>query len=460
MSLPGTTDNPLRVAIVGAGPAGFFAAGALLKQKDVDVRVDIFDRLPAPFGLVRYGVAPDHAKIKSVRKVYTRTADDERVRFFGNVEFGSDVTRQELLARYDQVLYTVGAQSDRRLGIDGEDFEGSYSATEFVAWYNGHPDFAERSFDLSHTGAVVVGAGNVAMDVARILAKSVEELDVTDIAVHAVDALRDSQITDIYILSRRGPAQAKFTNPEIKEFGKIENAFPVVRAQDLELDDASAASLEGNRTATRNVDILRSFVELEDTEGRPRRVHFLFNTSPVEILGDEGQVTGVKVVRNELRPTESGYIQSYPTEEFDTLSAGLVLRSVGYRGVPLPDVPFADRRGTIPHADGRVLDAEGGEPLGREYVAGWIKRGPSGVIGTNKSCANESVQTMLADLSELSPVEDRDPASIEALLESRDVRYVSFDAWKRIDAEELAAGEARGRARVKFVTVDDFLERC
>jgi len=457
MSQIGHEDRPLRVAIVGAGPSGFFAAASLLKQKDVAVRVDMFDRLPAPYGLVRYGVAPDHPKIKSVEKGYARTAQDERFRFFGNVTFGSDVTHDELKAHYDQVLYTVGAQSDRRLGIPGEDLQGSTSATEFVAWYNGHPDYCDYSFDLSAKAAVVVGAGNVAMDVARILAKSVDELSSTDIAQHALDALADSQIEDIYVLSRRGPAQAKFTNPEIREFGEIQNARPIVHARDMELDDASAASLEGNRTGTRNVDILNGFVT-EDFGDRKRRVHFLFNTSPTEVLGD-GKVEAVKIVRNELRPTESGYIQSYATDETDVLEAGLVLRSVGYRGVALPDVPFDERRGTIPHTDGRVLTESDGEVVEREYVSGWIKRGPSGVIGTNKKCAVETVNSMLADVPNLPETERPQDDAITALLQERGVEFVTFEHWEAIDQHERAAGEDKGRPRVKLVRVEEFLER-
>lgn len=456
MSTLGTTARPLRVAIIGAGPSGFFATASLLKQKDVHVQVDLFDRLPAPYGLVRYGVAPDHSKIKSVRKVYARTASDERVRFFGNVDFGEDITRKDLKEHYDQILYTVGAQSDRQLNIPGEDLAGSYSATEFVAWYNGHPDYSTRHFDLSHKAAIVIGAGNVAMDVARILAKSVEELDASDIAVHAIDALHKSQITDIYVLSRRGPAQGKFTNPELKEFGQIEHAFPIVHKRDMELDPASLASLQGNRTATRNVDILKKFMELED-EGRPRRVHFLFCTSPVEILGEDGKVSSVKIVRNTLEAGDDGYIQSHATDEYDTIPAGLVLRSVGYRGVPLKDVPFDARRGTIPHTDGRVLEPETQQPVSGEYVAGWIKRGPSGVIGTNKSCAAGTVKSMMEDLHTLMPAPRT--GSIDELLSARGVQYVSFQDWERINAAEIAAGEARcaGRERVKFVTLDEFL---
>jgi ferredoxin--NADP+ reductase len=450
MTTLGTQDRPLKVAVVGAGPAGFYAAAALLKNKaGVDVRVDLFDRLPAPYGLVRYGVAPDHAKIKTVRKIYARTAQDERVRFFGDVEFGSDLTLEDLQARYDQVVFTVGAQSDRALGIPGEDLEGSYSATEFVAWYNGHPDYAERAFALDARAAVVVGAGNVALDVARILAKSVDELHPTDIAQHALDALRGSLIEDVYIVARRGPAQAKFSKKELREFGELEIAHAVVRQADFELDDASAAALESDSAARGNVEIMRSFFEL-DPGDKPRRVHFLFCTSPVEILGDDdGRVAGVRVVDNRLEPTDSGYIQSYPTETTHELDCGLVLRSVGYRGVALPGLPFDARRAVISNDDGRVTDADGAHLPGL-YVAGWIKRGPSGVIGTNNKCASGTVACMLDDLATTPPAPSHDD-DVAALLTARGVDFITFEDWLALDAEEVRRGEETGRARVKFV---------
>ncbi len=457
MTTLGTQERPLKVAVVGAGPAGFFAAAALLKNKaGVDVRVDLFDRLPAPYGLVRYGVAPDHAKIKSVSKVYERTALDERVRFFGDVEFGRDLKLADLRERYDQIVFTVGAQSDRPLGIAGEDLEGSHSATEFVAWYNGHPDYADHTFGLGARAAVVVGAGNVALDVARILAKSVEELHPTDIAQHALDALRGSLIEDVYVIARRGPAQAKFSKKELREFGELEVAHAVVRASDFELDEASAESLESNSAARGNVEIMRGFFDLEPG-GKPRRVHFLFCTSPVEILGDDaGQVVGVRVVDNELRPTESGYIQSYATDRTREIECGLVLRSVGYRGVELPELPFDARRAVIANDDGRVV-GEGGEALPGLYVAGWIKRGPSGVIGTNNKCATGTVAKMLEDL-EATPAAPSPEDDVAELLTGRGVEFVTFEDWQRLDAEEIRLGEESGRSRVKLVRRDQVRE--
>jgi len=453
----GNHERPLRVAVIGAGPAGFYAAQALLKQKLVAKQIDIFDRLPAPFGLVRYGVAPDHPKIKNVRKIYNKVMADERVRFYGNVNFGTDLTHADVKAYYDQVIYTVGAQSDRRLGIDGEDFVGSYSATEFVAWYNSHPDYKTRSFDLSHSTAVVIGMGNVAMDVARVLAKTRAELQITDMADHALDALEQSNVKDIYVIARRGPVQSKFTPPEIKEFGELDVAEPVVESHYMDLDAASAAALEGDKMAQKNMKVLEKFAALE-SEGKERRVHFVYCKSPVAILGEDGKVTGIKLVHNELVPTDSGYINSKSTDTFETIDCGLVLRSVGYRGIPLPGVPFHERWHTIPNDKGRVTDNDGNVVPG-EYCAGWIKRGPSGIIGTNKADAVESVNCMIEDARGLTPVDDdkATPEAVKALLDSRSVRYVSFEGWEKINAAEVAKGEAQGRPRVKFDVVEDFL---
>jgi len=453
----GTNDRPLRVAIVGAGPTGFFAAAALFKKEDVAVSVDLFDKLPAPFGLVRNGVAPDHQEIKRVTKAYEKTAADPRFRFFGNVKFGRDLDHADLRAHYDHVIYAVGAQSDRAMGIPGEDLPGSFSATEFVAWYNGHPEFADLQFDLSHPTAVVVGIGNVAMDAARILAKSHDELAKTDLADHALEALRESKVKEVYVLGRRGPVQAKFTTPEIKEFGELEVAQTIIRADELELEEISEAALAGNKVATRNMDVMREYADAEASE-KPRRVHFRFKVSPVEIFGDD-RVTGVKIVRNELRQDETGYISCHAVDAFENLDCGLILRSVGYLGVPLPGVPHLERKGTIPHERGRVRTAEG-EVVAGEYVAGWAKRGPSGVIGTNKACAVETVTSMLEDLPKTTPVDadKADLAAMPALLESRGVRYMTFDQWKQVDAVELAAGATSGRPRVKLITADQMFD--
>src|SRR3954454_13068834 len=379
----------LRVAVVGSGPAGFYAADALLKSEDPQVEVDVIDRLPTPWGLVRLGVAPDHENIKAVSRAFEKTAAKPGFRFFGNVEVGSSVSHAELLATHDAIVYTVGAQTDRRLGIPGEDLPGSWPATAFVAWYNGHPDFQDLGFDLGCERVVVIGNGNVAIDCARMLALTAEELAPTDTIDEAADAIAASQLREILMLGRRGPVQAAFTPPELKELGEMHDAEPVVDPRDLELDDASKAELEADRErAKRNFELLEEYAAREP-EGKARRIVLRFLVSPVAILGEE-RVEAVEIVRNEL-VEENGRIVARPPGDRETIPCGLVLRSVGYQGVALPGVPFDERRGVIPNTGGRVDGAE------RTYAAGWIKRGPSGVIGTNKKDAAETVDLLLDD---------------------------------------------------------------
>lgn len=452
----GTEERPLRIAIIGAGPSGFFAAGALFQQKDLNIAIDMFDRLPAPHGLVRYGVAPDHQKIKSVTKVYDRTAANPNFRFFGNVEFGKDITLDELRQHYDRIIFAVGAQADRRLNIPGEDLDGSISATEFVAWYNGHPDYRDLDVDLSVENVLVVGVGNVAMDVARILAKTIDELRETDIADHALEKLEQSRVKNIYIVARRGPAQVKFTNAEVREFGELIDAEPVIEVSELEIDPLSAKEIEGDNVAQRNLEILREFAEREPT-GKSKRVHFRFLESPVELLGEDGKVTAARIEFNELRAVEGGYLNAVGTGEFETRQVGLVLRSVGYRGVPLDGVPYDKRTGTLPNRSGRIYDPETGDLVNGLYVVGWAKRGPSGVIGTNKPDAIETVEQLLEDTQSVPGAAQPDPDAIPALLRSRNVPYVDMDGWRKIDAQELSAGESQGRPRVKLVTTADML---
>ena len=457
-TLLGSDVRPLRVAVVGSGPAGFFTVDALLKVSDLTCSVDLFNRLPTPYGLVREGVAPDHPSIKKVTAKYDRIASEPNVRFFGNVTFGVDVDRNDLLRHYHQVVYAVGAQSDRRLWIPGEDLPGSHPATEFVAWYNGHPDFSDRSFDLSHEFAVVVGNGNVAVDVARILVTDPEELARTDIADHALEALRRSSVREVVMLGRRGPAQGKFTNVELKELGRLDGVDVLIDPADLELDAASAAESERSRVANRNMSILRELAAREPTAAE-RRLVLRFLTSPVELLEADGQVGAVRLEHNRLVAGAGGYLRSEGTGSFDSIDAGLVLRSVGYRGVPLVDVPFDPDRALIPNVRGRVTDGPGGEPVPREYVAGWIKRGPTGIIGTNKPDAAETVTSMLEEVSgdALREPESPEPEVIPGLLSERRVRFVTFDDWRRLDAAERAEGERQGRPRVKVVRVEEML---
>lgn len=456
----GTPERPLRVAIIGAGPSGFYAAQALLAQRDYAVSIDIIEQLPAPYGLVRYGVAPDHQKIKTVTKVYDKIAEDPRVRFLGHVTFGKDLTHEDVRRHYDQVIYAVGAQTDRRLGIPGEDLIGSYPATEFVAWYNGHPDYADRTFDFSCRSVAVIGVGNVAMDVARILALSPAELEQTDIADYALEALRQSRIEDIYVIARRGPAQVKFTNPELRELAELEVADVIVDPAELELDPASAASIADNREAQTNIEILQHYAMMGPS-GRPKRIHFLFLRSPVEIIGDEhGRVKQIRLERNELRPDERGGLVAHGIGQFETLDVGMVLRSIGYKGEPLPGVPFHSRWGIIPNEGGRVVDDKTGAVIPGEYCVGWIKRGPTGIIGTNKPDAVATVRLMLEDVPHLTPVaaEDARPEAVTALLQQRGVRYITWQEWQMIDEAETAAGARLGRPRVKFTSVRAMLE--
>ena len=460
MSALGTPENPLRVAIVGSGPAGFYAAEHLLKRDDVSVEVDMFDRLPTPFGLVRAGVAPDHPKIKSVIRVYEKTAAREGFRFFGNVDIGRDLKPEELAERYNAVVYAYGTGTDRRLGIPGEDLPGSHAATEFVAWYNAHPDFADREFDLSAERVVVIGNGNVAADVARMLALPRAELETTDTADHAIEALSDSSVREIVVLGRRGPAQAAFTNPEVRELGEMTEADIEIAAADVELDDASREYVESedcDPTNRRNVEIFTDFSQREP-EGKPRRIVLRFCCSPVEIKGD-GRVESIVIARNELYRDESGAIRARDTGEREELECGLVLRSIGYAGEALEGLPFDESRATIANESGRGVDPETGEQVPGLYVSGWIKRGPSGVIGTNKKDSQETVDALLEDL-EAGKVPEREAPdrSIEELLAERQPDAVTFAGWQAIDEAERSAGEPQGRPRVKFCTVAEMVE--
>lgn len=447
--------RPLRVAIVGSGPAGFYAAGALLAA-DQPVEVDLLERLPTPWGLVRLGVAPDHPKIKSVSRAFEKIAERPGFRFLGNVEVGRDLHHSDLCRLYDAVVYAFGAQSDRRMGIPGEDLPGSWPATELVAWYNGHPDFQGLEFDLSVERVVVVGAGNVAVDVARMLALTPEELEPTDTTDAAIAAINGSGIEEVVMLARRGPAQAAFTTPELIELGELAGADVVVDPADLELDPASAALLADDTHAQRNLEVLREYATRRPS-GKPKRLVLRFCVSPEAILGDE-RVEGVEIVRNRLEPDESGTPRPVATDERETLACGLVFRSVGYRGVALAEVPFDERRGTIRNDRGRVLDANG-DPLPGVYCAGWIKRGPTGVIGTNKKDATETVELLLEDVAagRLERKPEVTAAAVDELLAERGIQVVEYAGWTAIDEVERTAGERAGRPRVKLCTWDELL---
>ncbi|MBI2766485.1 MAG: FAD/NAD(P)-binding protein [Chloroflexi bacterium] len=461
MAEPGTRANPLRVAIIGAGPSAFYAADHLLKQEDLNVEIDMFDRLPTPYGLVRAGVAPDHQKIKTVTRAFARTATDPRFRFFGYVEFGRDISLDDIRRYYHQVLFATGAQSDKHMGIPGEGLRGSHPATEFVAWYNGHPDYRDCSFDLSCEQAVIVGVGNVAIDVARILSLTPAELARTDMADHAIAALSASKVRDVYLLGRRGPAQAAFTNPELKELGELAEADVIIRPDEAALDPLSQADLarDGDRALARKVEMIQSYAA-RPPAGLPRRLHLRFLVSPTELHGDaNGHVSSVSLVRNRLTATATGSLVAEPTGETEEIAAGLVLRSVGYRGLPLPGIPFHDRWGVILNAHGRVLDPGTNAPIPGEYVTGWIKRGPTGVIGTNKPDSVETATAMLEDAREGTTFAPGDASceAIAAFVRGRQPQCVTFDDWRRLDELEVAAGGRAGRPRVKFTSIEDML---
>lgn len=452
----------MRVAVVGSGPAGFFLAERLLALTDPSFQVDMYERLPAPYGLVRYGVAPDHEKIKSVTRSFERTARKEGFRFFGNVEVGRHVSMDDLRRHYHQIALATGAQTDRRLGIPGEDLVRSHTATEFVAWYNGHPDYRDREFDLSVERVAVVGIGNVAVDVARILCRTPGELARTDIAEHALARLKLSRVREVYMLGRRGPAQAAFTTPEVRELGELDGADLLIRPEEAELDQLSRESLQrrGDRALEKKVQAVAELAGRARTE-KPRMLTIRFLVSPLELLGDQGgRVVGIRIARNRLEDDGSGRLRARPTSHVEDLPVQLVFRSVGYRGVPVQAVPFDDIKGTVPNVGGRVCERVGSDvPLRGVYVSGWIKRGPTGVIGSNKQDARETAAAMLWDASKGATLKPERPEqdAAERLVRDRQRDFISFDDWLRIDAAEVERGRAVGRPRLKFTTVEEML---
>ena len=452
--------RPYHVAIVGSGPSGYFAAASLSKFADAakdadggrDVRVDMLEMLPTPWGLVRSGVAPDHPKIKSISKQFEKTSTDSRFRFFGNLRVGEHVQAEELAQRYDAVIYAVGAQSDRPLGIPGEDLCGSMAAVDLVGWYNAHPHFGEMTPDLSTGRAVVVGNGNVALDVARILLSDPELLGKTDIADHALDALACRGVEEVVVIGRRGPLQATFTTLELRELGTLEALADV----DVVVDPADFAGIsdedaeKAGKTIRNNIKVLRGCAE-RGPRGAKRRIVFRFQTSPVEIKG-ESRVESIVLGANEL-VEEGGRIVAQDSGVREELPAKVVVRAVGYRGVPVPGLPFDERSGTIPHTDGRIDGSR------NEYVVGWIKRGPSGVIGSNKKDSADTVDTVLQDLAGSTVAEFGDDHSEELVewLLSRQPKLVTDDHWKLIDDHERAAGQTLGRPRVKLTSLAELL---
>lgn len=453
MSL-GTEQSPLRVAIIGAGPSGFYASEALIRS-DLNVEIDLIERLPAPYGLVRSGVAPDHPKLKQAIKVYDKIAsENDELNYIGNVTVGKDITIDELKQTHHAIILTCGAETDRRLGIPGEDLSGSYTATEFVAWYNGHPDYRDRSFDLSHETAVIIGQGNVAADVSRILSKTVDELKNTDISQHALDALAESKIKNVYVIGRRGPAQAKFTSKELKEFGLLEDCDPIVDSKELELNPASEAELaeKSNAGSKKIYDLFADYAQREPG-GKSRKCYFQFLRSPVEISGN-GHVERVTIEHNQLSG-EAFKQSARGTGETYDLETGILFRSIGYRGIEMPGVPFHESWGVFPNEGGRITDNDVIVP--GMYTAGWIKRGPSGIIGTNRACAVETVNALIEDTGKLENDNKPGRDKVYEILDSRQVKYINYDQWKTIDQAEIERGEAKGKPREKITSVDEMI---
>ena len=449
----GTEQSPLRAAIVGSGPSGFYAAEALLKSKPV-VLVDMFERLPSPFGLVRSGVAPDHPKLKEAIRVYQRIAEAPQFQFLGNITVGRDISVKELKNYYHAIVFACGAETDRKLGIEGESLPGSHTATEFVGWYNGHPDYRDRAFDLSHDTAVVIGQGNVAVDVCRILCKTVDELRHTDITKHALQVLAQSKIRDIHMIGRRGPAQAKFTHSELRELGELADCDPVVDPGDLELNPASREELADrrNRANIKSYEVLQGFAS-RPPPTRHRRCHIHFLKSPIELRGN-GRLERVMLMRNRLEGEPSRQV-ARETGEVESLACGVLFRGIGYRGIAIPGVPFDDGRGIFPNQDGRIVNGDNVVP--GLYAAGWIKRGPTGIIGTNRADGVATVKSLLTDLPNLDADQKPGADGLKALLESRGVRVVSYADWQKIDAVEVRRGKTAGKPREKFARMEAML---
>ena len=449
-----SNDNQsFKVAIVGSGPSAFYAAQALFKA-DQDIAVDMLEKLPTPFGLLRGGVAPDHQQMKTISKAYEKIASHDQFRFFGNVTVGKDITFNTLKDHYHAVIIAIGAETDRKLNIDGEDATGSYTATEFVAWYNGHPDYQTRNFDLSGKHAVVIGQGNVAVDVTRILAKPIEALQTTDITQNAIEALKESKIEHIYMVGRRGPAQAAFTELELKELGNIPDVNLEIH-DNLELSEADQEEIETSSKARKNCALLKQQKEAGLPYESPKKtIHILFYRSPNKInVSDTNHVTSILCDINQLSG-QAGAQKARATGETQDVPADILFRSIGYKGVGLEGVPFNEQKGVIPNNQGQVVDADGNN-VPNTFVTGWIKRGPSGVIGTNRS---DSIETVASCLSTLDAAEQKNTADIEQTLTAQNIQYISYKDWKIIDQAEIVNGQKIGKPREKFTSLNDILD--
>jgi ferredoxin--NADP+ reductase len=458
----GSDQRPLKVAIIGSGPAGFYAAERLLKQEDISVEVDMFEMLPTPFGLVRAGVAPDHQKIKSVTKLYDTIAQLPQFRFWGNVEFGKALEKSDLLDLFDAIIYAIGLQSDRGMGIPGENLDGSCSATDFVGWYNGHPDFQHLNFDFTTENVAIIGMGNVAMDVSRILAMTIEELSTTDIAHHALEQLKENKIKNIYLIARRGPMQAAFDNTSTKVIPNLSRANALVNPDELKLEQETKKILEQtkDRKIINNLKFLDAIAK-NSSSSKHRNIHFLFRRSPLEIYTSKNNtVGGLRIVKNELFHDELGSLKSRATDICEDIEAGLIIRSIGYKLKPLQGVPYDANRGVIANDNGRVVNLETQTICSREYVTGWAKRGPTGVIGSNKPDAYETVELLLEDFENKSAEAINEPhlQQVTKLLDSKKLIYVPFEDWKILDQAELENGMKKDKPSEKVTTVKEMLK--
>lgn len=455
MSQVGSESNPLKVAVVGSGPSGFYATEALLKS-ELHVKITMLERLPVPYGLVRSGVAPDHPKLKQAIQVYAKIATSEDFALLANVTVGQDLSVDELSDSHHAVIFAHGAESDRRLGVPGEDLPGSHTATEFVGWYNGHPDYRERVFDLSCERAVIIGQGNVAADVARILAKSVDELKHTDIAEHALDTLAESKIREIYVVGRRGPAQVKFTPKELREFEDLELCKTVIHEEELILNPESETELEdkGNSGQRKIYEQLSKLAGM-DYGVKQKQCVFTFLKSPRELLSEQ-KLEKIIFEKNKLSG-EALKQSARGTGETMEMEAGILFRSIGYRGLPLPGLPFDEDYAVVPNKDGRIT--ENGSPLPGLYVTGWIKRGPTGIIGTNRADSVATVQSLMDDLEKLDSETEKSGADgVCNLLQTRNVRYVTFAEWQKIDQSEIDRGQPANKPREKYTYVSEMLD--
>ena len=446
----------MRVAIIGSGPAGFYAAEALLKRTDTVVHVDIFDRLPTPFGLVRGGVAPDHQNIKAVTRVYEKTAARPTFRFLGNVCLGRDVTVEELRRHYHQIVYAVGNEADRRLGIPGEGISRCTPATVFIGWYNGHPDYRHAKIDLSVSRVAVVGNGNVAIDAARMLLRTPAELEKTDVAAHALEALRNSRVREIFLLGRRGPEQASFTPPELKELGEMEDVDPIVAPD--ELAGCVIPESAGNSQQEKNLKILQSFAARQPG-AKSKKLHLRFRVSPKKVIANgDGNVAGLVLEKNRLETRPDGTVSTHGTGEIETLDVGMVLSAIGFAAKRIAGVPYDEKAKVIANEDGRVVNPVSRSVIANEYVVGWARTGSQGLIGSHKGASAHVVEHMIADGAGLEARELPDREAIDILLRGRGVQIVSFNDWKRLDDVEVARGERRGAPRDKIVDVESMLE--